>query len=296
MTDDASDGPPDLATGATLGDVLAWLRTSAGLSGTELARRAGTNQTKISRIETGIGAPPTAAEVERLARASGADDDLVRRLIAESERLRDSTSDWHQGRAAHAPRQSDFEQAEAAAHNFKIFQPTVVIGLLQTSGYAAAVLSALQTVMAEPGHPPSAQAVHEAVSVRVHRQAILLDPGRHFDLVMSEAVLSNRLCPPEEMPAQINQIRRLAGRPNVTVAIIPADSPLPVPPFHGFSLMDDRDLFVDLFDTAIDKHDRLSARAYGRVFEALKDRATEVIDPILDRYFEDYLGRLRPTG
>jgi transcriptional regulator with XRE-family HTH domain len=296
MSEDASDRPPDLGAGATLGEVLAWLRNSAGLTGTELARRAGTNQTKISRIETGIGAPPAADEVERLARAAGAGDDLVGQLVAEAERMRDFPPDWHQGRAAHTPRQLDFEQAEAAAHNFKIFQPTVVIGLLQTSGYATAVLSALQTVMADPGHPPSAQAVHEAVSVRVHRQTILLDPRRHFDLVMSEAVLSNRLCPPEEMPAQITRIRQIARRPNITLGIIPAESPLPIPPFHGFSLMDDRDLFVDLFDTAIDKHDRLSARAYGRVFDALRSQATTDIDAILDRYFDAYLGRLRPHG
>jgi hypothetical protein len=165
-----------------------------------------------------------------------------------------------------------------------VFQPTVVIGLLQTSGYAAAVLTALQDAMSGPGGPPPARSIHEAVTIRLQRQGILLDPKRQFEFVMTEAVLSNRVCPPAEMPAQINRIRDVARQTNVSIGIIPADARLAVPPFHGFNLMDDKDLFVDLFDTNIDKHDRLSARAYGRVFDALKSRATTDIEPILARY------------
>jgi len=283
----ASDGPS-----LTLGPTLQNLRKSRRLTGKRLAELAGMSQSKISRIENGVGAAPSAEDVERLARVLGAGEALSLQLVEEARQLREPVGDWEVGDVDLASRQQDTEQLELAATHFKVFQPTVVIGLLQTGGYAKAVLSALQRLTVPGSAGGEARAVYGAVSVRVHRQAILSDPDKHFDFVMSEAVLSNRICPIEEMPAQLLRIREVAAQPNVTVSIIPADAHWSIPPYHGFSILDDRHLFVDLYDTGLSKHDQSDADLYGGVFDAMKELAVRDIEPILERYRRQYAREL----
>jgi hypothetical protein len=151
---------------------------------------------------------------------------------------------------------------------------------------------ARSTADACSGRGGSARAVYGAVSARVHRQAILADPDKHFDFVMSEAALSNRICPPEEMPAQILRIREVAAQPNVTISIIPADAHWSIPPYHGFSILDDRHLFVDLYETGLSKHDQSDADLYGAVFDAMKVLAVQDVEPILERYRRQYAREL----
>ena len=169
----------------------------------------------------------------------------------------------------------------------------MIIGLLQTSGYARAMLAPLQRLTGESDEAKLDVAVTQAVSARVHRQAILADRRKRFDFVMSEAVLSNKLCPPEEMPAQISQLRKLADQDNISISLIPADADWVIPPYHGFTLLDDRDLFVDLFDTGLIKHDKVDARFYGEVFRSMKHLATADTNAMFDRYFQSYLDLLQ---
>jgi hypothetical protein len=95
------------------------------------------------------------------------------------------------------------------------------------------------------------------------------------------------------MAAQIQRIREVASQDNVSVAIIPATVHLAYPPYHGFSLWDDRMVLIDLFNTVLTSHGRSYVRLYGRVFSTLEGQATDDIEPILDRYFEHYLDLAR---
>jgi hypothetical protein len=213
---------------------------------------------------------------------------LARHLVEQARRAHEPVGDWEGTVSDFELRQHETEQVEQSAVEFKIFQPTVVIGLIQTSGYAQAVLTALQQ-LSRPGPPTD---VHGAVSARIHRQRALSDTAKHFDFVMSEAVLSNRVCAPEEMPPQIRRIRDVARQPNVTVSIIPAAVRWQIPPYHGFALLDDRHLFVDLYDTGLAKHDEFEAEFYANVFATLKTQAVQDIDPILEHYYRQYVREL----
>jgi hypothetical protein len=110
---------------------------------------------------------------------------------------------------------------------------------------------------------------------------------------MTEAVLSNRYCAAEDMLAQIRRIEQVADRPNVTISIIPSDLSIwTVPPFHAFEILDDKYVFVDLYDTGLSKHDESEDGFYGRVFAAMKAQAAGDIKPILRKYRELYLREL----
>lgn len=61
---------------ASLHDIVARLRRAAGLTQSELARRIGSTQSVIARLES-RKVSPTIATVERIARACGFDLDVV---------------------------------------------------------------------------------------------------------------------------------------------------------------------------------------------------------------------------
>lgn len=276
------------SAGPSLGSALKNLRLERGLSGKSLAELAGMSQSKISRIENAVTSASD-DDVVSIARALGAGDALTRQLLAEAHRSRESVPDWESGEVDLASRQEETEQIEAGAVDFKVFQPTVVIGLLQISSYAEAVLSALQKIAG----PDLSGTPIRAVSARVHRQGILDEETKNFDFVMTEAVLSNRYCSAEDMLAQIRRIEEVAKRPNVTVSIIPSDlAAWTVPPFHAFSIYDDKYVFVDLYDTGLSKHDESDDGFYGRVFAAMKAQAVTEIRPILRKYRDVYLAEL----
>lgn len=276
-----------------LGDALRQLRRRAKLTGQQLADRVEMSQAKISRIENGVGAA-SPSDVERIARALGAPQATIDRLVEQAARSNDRMTDWRSIGRLPVEIQREIMQLEATAGVIRIFQPNVVVGLAQTSEYARAVLSAsyelLTSVLGERGFA----AVPEAVSARVRRQEVLADPDKEFHFLMMEAVLSNRFGRPEDMPAQIHRLCELAEQDNVTLRIIPADAELPIPPYHGFELLDERWVMIDLFNTELTMLGQADMALYRLLFDRLDASAAVDIQPILDRYLEFYLDLSRP--
>jgi hypothetical protein len=60
-------------------------------------------------------------------------------------------------------------------------------------------------------------------------------------------------------------------------------------PYHGFELLDDWCVLVDLINTTLVSRGRADIRLYAEVFDALLEQSTTDIDAILDRYFTYYL-------
>jgi len=137
-------------------------------------------------------------------------------------------------------------------------------------------------------------AIPEAVSARVRRQVILADPAKRFHFLMLEAVLSNRLGSPRDMPAQIERLRELSRQDNVTMRFIPTGAKLAVAPFHGFELLDDRLVIADLYNTSVRTSGRRDVALYREVFEKLDESATSDLDAILDKHLDIYLDLSRP--
>jgi transcriptional regulator with XRE-family HTH domain len=287
---DAAFPDPDGTTAFPVGTTLTRLRRAAGLTGHQLGALVGMSQAKISRIETGsVSADPR--DVELLARKLGASDEAVRLLVEQAHQANNQMTDWRLGRAGVANRQREVAQLEAATREVRVFQPAVIIGLLQTSEYARAILTGFEETLAPALDIGS---ISEAVSARVQRHEVLAEPGKEFRFVMSESVLSYRSCGPLEMLAQIQRVREVARQDNVTLGLIPADSRLPLPLFHGFELLDDRCVIIDLFNTELMSRGRSDTQLYRQVFDSLERISTTDIDGILDKYLNIYLDLSRP--
>jgi hypothetical protein len=128
----------------------------------------------------------------------------------------------------------------------------------------------------------------------MQRNQVLAEPDRQFHFLMAEAVLSNRVCGPAEMLAQIERLREVSRQPNVNLRIVARDDEWPIAPYHGFALMDDRCVLVDLFNTSLMSRGRRTVRHYQRVFDAIERNATAEIFPILDGYQNLYARMLLP--
>ena len=248
---------------------------------------------KVSRVETGrTGVTP--ADVRRLAEALRMSESEIDELAQHAGATRPATEpmeQWGTRSGGLTRRQAEVAEAEQAAREISIFQPAVVPGLLQTSGYAEAVMRPRR----RPGNEPESETAEadliDAVAARVRRQRILKIPDKRFRFIMTESTLSNRLGSPEDMVAQVRRIREIARLPNVSIAIIPADAALARAPMNGFELLDDEWVMMDLFNTSLRSQVISDIQLYQDVFEGFAEVAETAIEPFLDRYAAVYLSR-----
>ncbi|HLI35973.1 MAG TPA: helix-turn-helix transcriptional regulator [Streptosporangiaceae bacterium] len=107
-----------------------------------------------------------------------------------------------------------FAEHEAAATSLRTFEHSLVPGLLQTAGYARAVLATRPNTTEDE--------VEDLVAARLERQAVLdRDSPPLLWSVTDEAVLHRPVGGKEVMRAQLLHLAEMADRPNVTVQVIP---------------------------------------------------------------------------
>ncbi|GID27206.1 helix-turn-helix domain-containing protein [Paractinoplanes brasiliensis] len=287
MADDPFRGNGDPSS-APVGVALQRMRVEKGITGKELGALVRMSQSKISRIENSHG-PVSPSDVGRLARALDAPPAVVAQLVERAELARNRVTDMRTSAGSVSTMQRTVERTEADVSEFRVFQPDVVMGLAQTDDYARAILEAAHEIRKAVFPDAARVAIPEAVSARVRRQIVLEDPDRRFYFLLTESVLGKQVVPPDLMLAQIARLRRLAARPNVTLKVIPADAKWTLPHVHGFELLDDKDVVIDIYNTSIDATGREDVALYRYVFDRLDESATSEVGPILERYRRHYL-------
>jgi transcriptional regulator with XRE-family HTH domain len=214
-----------------LGRELQRIRVLAGLSGNRIAQALGISQSTVSRIERGDSVP-TVAQVTAWADAAGAGEErrvlvlslaeaAVNEVITHAERL----TDW--GLTAE---QETVHELEQAARTLRHFQPCIIPGLLQTAGYARRILA-----MADPSAD-----LGQAVAARMARQAILYDPGRTLEFLLTEQALRFRPGSGDVLPAQLGHLASVATLETVSLGVIPADADMHAITRCGFIVYEDR--------------------------------------------------------
>jgi transcriptional regulator with XRE-family HTH domain len=273
------------------GAALARWRRRRRISGQVLGERVGMSQATISRLESGTTNPDPQV-VRRVAEALELPAEEVERLVGLVARPSERMIDWQSSQPGLADQQDFVRRLEASARDTRVFQTAVVPGLLQTSEYARAVLTGWRVELADHEIADSALAVSEAVAARMQRAQALDESDRRFHFLITEDVLAHQVCRPVDMIAQIARLREVAAYPNVSVRIIPQQAEWPIAPMHGFVLMDDRNVVVDLFNTSMLSRGRRIAGHYRLVFDALDGVATSDIEPVLADFEKRYIRRL----
>lgn len=192
-----------------LGVRLRELRSSRRMTAEDVARRWLVSTTKVTRLENGSRSP-TERDVRDLCDIYEADPDVREELMTLA---RESG-----GRAA-APRSdisgSRYFDLEADASSILDYKSDVIHGLLQTDGYARAVIAATQ-------EKADAQKTEWLID-RGHQRQRHLDGRRplRVRMVMDEAVLRREVGGPEVMREQLAAMVGRAQQSNVAIQVIP---------------------------------------------------------------------------
>jgi transcriptional regulator with XRE-family HTH domain len=176
-------------------------RARAGLSREQLAGRLSYSPSLVAMIETRRRVP-TADFARRCDEVLGTPGTFGR-------------LQQHVRTAPFPPWFRPFVEYEARAVTLRGFEHVLVPGLLQTAGYA-------RSVLATRPHTTDDQ-IEERLSARLDRQTILeRDQPPALWAVLDEAVLHRDVGGAKVMHDQLLHLATMAGRPGITIQVIPA--------------------------------------------------------------------------
>jgi Domain of unknown function (DUF5753) len=159
------------------------------------------------------------------------------------------------------PHQSEIAELDAKTRLFRVFEATVIPGLLQTAEYARARL-AQGVILFKVRND-----INEAVQARMKRQELLYRSDKRFHFVMTEAALRLRLYSPEVMLGQLDRLISLSALPNVKLGIIDSNTQYVVGPWHGFWLGDIDRVKVETFSAELNLAQPQEIELYSNIFD-----------------------------
>lgn len=158
---------------------------------------------------------------------------------------------------------------EFVASRLKIFNPSILPGLMQTEDYARAVLRTMLP-------PPTPEQLEARVRVRLRRQQELLrrEEPPNILAVLDEAVLRRSTGDAASMREQLLRLLELASLPNVTIEILPFAAGVfqLAGPFFIMSFPNDPDVVYiesSLNEDLIEGNDR--SQDYQEAFNAIRE-------------------------
>ena len=206
---------------------------------------------------------PTDEDIRGWTRATNSGGE-TEALLASLHTLEIQHAEWQrQLKTGLRPHQSEIAELDAKTRLFRVFESTVIPGLLQTAEYARARFAqgiAMFKVRND---------INEAVQARVKRQEILYRPDKRFHVVLTEAALRLRLCSPEIMLGQLDRLVSLSALPTVKLGIIGFETQYVVAPWHGFWLLDNDRVMVETFSAELNLAQPQEIELYGSIFDSL---------------------------
>lgn len=239
--------------GRRLAAELRQLRGLAGISGREFAQRIGVSQSTVSRIESNRLVPALPVVVA-WAEAVGASVEKRETLQLLTEAAHSGVRRFHTVLREQPHLQDDIGHQEAQARVIRVFQPSVVPGLLQTAEYARRVFSLFHI-------PYSDEDLAAALAARMDRQLALYDETRRFEFLVTESALRWRPGPPGLLVAQLGRIATLSTLENLSFGVIPHDTEAITFLSHGFAIYDSENDDVPPVVSVESVHANLDVRA-----------------------------------
>jgi transcriptional regulator with XRE-family HTH domain len=245
-----------------LGSRLRGLRRDAGMTGRQLAAQCRWAPSKITKIEHGRQLP-SEADLRDWCLACGFPSEIAD-LIAAVRSIEAQFVDWRRSLSIgtrHRQRQN-IETYERTTL-FRVWEPSVVPGLLQTPDYARAILA---TVVDFHGIPDD---VDEGVRARIDAQRVLRRGDRRFLLLLGEASLYTLVGDTDILRAQLRRLLAVSRQPRVSLGIVPLSAPYTVPRNNGFTIYDGRLVTVATYTAELALGQRHEIVTYERASDRL---------------------------
>ncbi|MBL1289619.1 Predicted transcriptional regulators [Streptomyces sp. LamerLS-316] len=197
-----------------LGQELRRLREIKGMTAEEVAERLLVSQSKISRLENGRRSI-SQRDVRDLCGVYEVEDHRVVDSLMQMAKDSRQQGWWH---AFGDIPYSVYIGLETDAESLRVYEPQVVPGLLQTRGYAEALING-----ALPETPPSD--IEKRVNVRARRQDRVNAPEHPLRLwaVIDESALRRLVGGKQVMIEQLEHLIEQSQLPHVTVQVLPFD-------------------------------------------------------------------------
>jgi transcriptional regulator with XRE-family HTH domain len=195
-----------------LGEQLARMRETAGISQAEVADRLGCSVSKVQKIEAGdVGI--VRAELLLMLDVYGVSDAEVRDSLLELQRLGKQRGWWSTFGQVPAPF-ATFLGLESAAIRIQVFESMVVYGLLQTEDYARAIAETWE------GSVLTDEQVDRQVKIKMERQQRVLDEDSpELWVILDEAVLRREIGGRAVMATQLKHLAMMAKQ--MTLQVVP---------------------------------------------------------------------------
>ncbi|RJO74893.1 XRE family transcriptional regulator [Nocardia panacis] len=244
-----------------LGARLRELRLSAGLSGSELARRAGWHQTRVPKIEYGK-TKPTEPDIRLWCELTGTKDQ-VSDLIATARNIASAYLEWRRVLNAGTKRRQHMSvQLAEKTKLMRIYQPTLIPGILQTAEYAQAIL---KRSIERHRIPDDLEA---GVAKRLERQQLLYRGDRRFHILVAEQALYTTVGGDGVMLGQLDRLLAAIGLPRVSFGVVPSIAELPMQ-ITNFVMFDDKKVMVETPAAELTITQPREITVYGQTFDAL---------------------------
>lgn len=232
------------------------------MSARAFAARAGWHEAKTSRIENGKTLPSD-SDLHTYATLCGVPE-LYQELVAAIHGIEEMYVEWRRvqqagltkAQEAHIPLYARTEQ-------FRIYEPGVIPGVLQTAAYATSVMRRIVTFRQIPDD------VDAAVEVRTGRQRYLRDGHRRFGIVLEETALHSRFGDDDAMAAQLGHLLQVASLPHVSLGVIPMSADRTMWPLEGFWIFDDAQVVIELATAQVTVQQASEIQIYARMFAQL---------------------------
>ncbi|MGV9540334.1 helix-turn-helix domain-containing protein [Nocardia beijingensis] len=248
-----------------LGKRLRELRQNAGLTGVELARRMGCDQSKVSKVEYGK-TKPTDADIRAWCFHTGAEDQIPD-LIANVRDLEAAYLEWRRVLGTGTKRRQQASvKLESETEFMRWYEPFLIPGLLQTAEYAEEILRNVINFYRITDD------LDEGVSKRLERQQILYRRNHRFHFVISEQALKTTVGNDDIMVGQLDRLLAVVSMPRVTFGIVPAETVYRVP-ISNMIMFDNRMVMVETVAAELTISAPREIAFYGRAFDVLAKQA-----------------------
>ncbi|MDT0305001.1 helix-turn-helix domain-containing protein [Streptomonospora wellingtoniae] len=203
-------------------------REATGKTTGQVASDLGWQQTKVSRIETGMKKTVQPDELDALLDFYDEKSPDVRAELHECARMAKQRGWWSRYRNVLVEALPDFE-TEASV--IRAYECQVVPGLLQTAEYAEAIFRANLV--------RSDEEIQERVAARLKRQEILnrVDPPTCW-VILDEAALRRTIGSRDVMRVQLRHLTHMAARHNVNIYVLPYSAGAHPATVGSFVIMD----------------------------------------------------------
>src|SRR6266700_1953181 len=199
-----------------LGSELRELRSVAGLTHDQVAKRIGVSRAQVSRLENGHVVD--LADVMKILDVLEVDGERWTQVVTIAREA--GEKGWWESTRGMGDRQALYANLEAGATSIREYQQTLMPGLLQTSEFARAQTAATATL------EPLNGTVDGVLAGRAGRQRMLRRPGApDYEVIIDELAVRRLAASPDVVRKQLYHLATACnGRPAVSLRVLPVDA------------------------------------------------------------------------